>query len=157
MFYDVLLNSEFCNIRNGNIYIHRHEIWVKEKTTSFGCSNSNWGFWQQCQWMCWWPMAFPLCICSGLPMEKVEQMIMTSLDNITMIAHAIWGGKHITRACLGFGAVVWVSGTEWLGLLLSHWPSTLAISVPLVEQEYIQDDLFSLFIHVHAPKHFGNI
>ena len=25
-----------------------------------------------------------------------------------------------------------------------------------MEQEYIQDELSSLFIHVHAPRHFGN-
>ena len=31
-------------------------------------------------------------------------------------------------------AVIWVSGTEWLGPLISHRPSTLAILVPLVEQ-----------------------
>ena len=31
-------------------------------------------------------------------------------------------------------AVIWVSGTEWLGLLISHRPSTPAISVPLMEQ-----------------------
>ena len=65
-------------------------------------------------------MAFPLHMHSGLLMEKVEQMIMTSLDDVTMISHAIWGGKYIRRAHSGFGAVVWVSGTEQLGLLLSH-------------------------------------
>ena len=35
---------------------------------------------------------------------------------------------------MNLGAVVWVSGTEQLGLLRSHQPSTLAILVPLVEQ-----------------------
>ena len=65
-------------------------------------------------------MAFPLCMCSGLPTEKVEQTIVTSLDDVTMIAHAIWGGKYIRRTSLGLGAVIWVSGTECLGLLLSH-------------------------------------
>ena len=45
--------------------------------------------------------------------RKGEQTIVTSLDDITMIAYAIWAGKYITRAHLGFGAVVWVSGTEW--------------------------------------------
>ena len=106
--------------------------------------------------MCRQPMAFPLHMCSGLPTEKVEQTIMTSLDDVTMIAHAIWGGKYISRAHSGFGTVIWVSGIEHLGLLLSPKSSTLAISVPLVEQEYIQDELFSLFIHVHAPRLFGN-
>ena len=51
-------------------------------------------------------------------------------------------------------AVVSVSGTEWLGLLRSHQPSTLAISVPLMEQEYNQEELHTLFIHVHVPRPF---
>ena len=135
---------------------HRHEIWVKEEMTSFKCSYGNWGFWQQCLHMHRWPMAFPLHMCSGLPMEKVEQTIMTSLDDVTMIAHAIWGGKYIRRAHSGFGAGIWVFGTEWLGLLLGYWPSTLAILVPLLGQEYTQDELSSLFIHVDAPRLFGN-
>ena len=132
---------------------HGPEIWVKEKTTSFQCSYSNWGFWQWSWCMHRWPMAFPLHMCSGLPAEKVEQMIVTSLDDNTMITHAIW---YIRRAHLGFSAVIWVSGTEQLGLLSSHWASTLAISVPLMKQEYIQDELSSLVIHVHVPRLFGN-
>ena len=67
------------------------------------------------------------------------------------------GKGSIRRASLSFGAVIWVSGTEWFSLLLSHWPSTPAISVPLVEQDYIQDELSTLFIHVHAPRLFVNI
>ena len=49
-------------------------------------------------------------------------------------------------------AVIWVSGTDWLGLLRSHRPSTLAISVPLMEQEYNQEEPCTLFIHVHVPR-----
>ena len=101
-------------------------------------------------------MTFPLHMHSGLPTEKIEQTIMTSLDDVTMIAHAIWGGKYIRRAPSGFRAVVWVSVTEWLGLLLSHQPSTPAILVPLKGKEYTQDELSSLFIQVHAPRPFGN-
>ena len=66
------------------------------------------------------PMAFPLHMCSHLPTEKAEQTIMMSLEDVTMITHAIWGGKYIRRACSGFGVVIWVSGTEQLGLLSSH-------------------------------------
>ena len=79
-----------------------------------------------------------------------------SFGYVTMITHATGGGKYISRANSSFGAVIRVSGTEPLGLLLSHQPSTPAISVPLMEQEYIQDELSSLFIHVHAPRIFGN-
>ena len=45
-------------------------------------------------------MAFPLCMHSGLAMEKVEQMIVMLLDDVTMIAHAIWGGKYIRKSSL---------------------------------------------------------
>ena len=57
---------------------------------------------------------------SGLPMEKLEQMILMSLSDITVIAHATGGGKYIRKDCSSFGEVIWVSGTEQLGLLLSH-------------------------------------
>ena len=58
---------------------------------------------------------------------------------------------------MSLGAVIWVSGTEWLGLLRSHRPFTLAILVPLMEQEYNQEELCTLFIHVHVPRPFvGN-
>ena len=66
---------------------------------------------------------------------------MMSFSDVSMIAHAIGGGKYIRRANLSLGAVLWVSGAEWLGHLLSHQPSTLAILVPLMEQ---------------APRLFGN-
>ena len=74
-----------------------------------------------------------------------------------MISCAIWGGKYIRKSELKPGDVVWVSGTEQLGLLISHQHSTLAILVPLVEQEYNQEQLCTLFIHVHVPRPFmGN-
>ena len=74
-----------------------------------------------------------------------------------MISHAIWGGKYIKKSELEPGAVVWVYGTEHLGLLISYQPSTLAISVPLIEQEYNQEELCTLFIHVHVARPFlGN-
>ena len=39
-------------------------------------------------------------------------------------------GEHTRTSGLSSGS----SDTEWLGLLTSHIPSTLAISVPLMEQ-----------------------
>ena len=44
---------------------------------------------------------------------------------------------------------------EQLGQLLrSHQPSTLAILVPLVKQEYNLDELCVLFINLHVPRPF---
>ena len=60
-------------------------------------------------------MAFPLCMCSGFPTEKVEQMIVMSFYDVTMISPAIGGGKYIRRANMSPRDVVWVSGTEQLG------------------------------------------
>ena len=58
---------------------------------------------------------------------------------------------------MSLGAVFWVSGTKCLGQLSSHQPSTLAILVPLMEQEYNQKELCTLFILVHVPRPFlGN-
>ena len=85
--------------------------------------------------------------------RKVEQTIVTSSNDVTVISHAIRGGKYIRKASSSLSAVIWISGTEWLGPLLGHQPSTPAISVPLMEQEYI---LCTLFIHMHAPRLFGN-
>ena len=137
-----------------SIYIcHRLEIQDKEKTMQFVCSHSNCELW----WWCWQmgrqTMAFPLHMCSGFPMEKVEQMIVTLFYDVIMISHAVGGGKYIRKVSMSLGAVIWVSGTEWLGQLpRSHQPSTLAISVPLMEQEYILDELCALFIYLPVPR-----
>ena len=67
------------------------------------------------------------------------------------------GSKLYKVASMSLGAVIWVFGTEQLGQLLrSHQPSTLAISVPLVEQEYNLNELCVLFIYLHVPRPFGN-
>ena len=56
---------------------------------------------------------------------------------------------------MNLGAVIWVSGTERLGQSISHRPSTPAISVPLVE--YKQNELCTLFIHIHVPRPFWEL
>ena len=86
----------------------------------FGCSGSNWGFWQRCQQMHRQIMVFPLCMHVGFPTEKVEQIIVMLYSDVTVIAHAIGGVKCIRKASLSLGAVVWVSGIAQLGPLLSH-------------------------------------
>ena len=63
------------------------------------------------------------------------------------------GIGYKSKCAKSLGAVIWVSGTEWLGQLLGgHQPSTSAILVPLVEQEYIPVELCVLFIHLHVPQ-----
>ena len=79
---------------------------------------------------------------SAFPAEMGEQTILTSFSEviITQLMHLGIGYKR--KVCKSLRAVIWVSGTEQLGQLLgSHQPSTLAVSVPLMEQEYISVEL----------------
>ena len=55
---------------------------------------------------------------SAVPAEMGEQMILTSFGDviITLLVHL--GIEYKRKVCKGLGAVIWVSGTEWLGQLL---------------------------------------
>ena len=111
--------------------------------------NSQWGCWQRCRWI----PAISLCMHSAFPAEMGEQMILMSFSDTIIIQLMHFGIGYKRKVCKSFGAVDWVSGTEWLGQLLGgHWPSTLAISVPLMKQEYIPVELCALFIHLHVPR-----
>ena len=80
-------------------------------------------------------------------------MILTSFSDVIIVLLMHWERGYKRKACKSLGAVVWVSGTECLGQLLGgHRPSTLAISVPHVEQEYIPVELCALFIYLHVPR-----
>ena len=57
---------------------------------------------------------------------------------------------------MNLGAVVWVSGTEQLGLSISHRPSTPAISVPLVEQSITRMNCVPCLSICMSPDLFGN-
>ena len=66
-----------------------------------------------------------------------------------------WGGNYIRKASTSLGAVIWVFGTERLSQLLkSHGPSTSAILMPLMEQEYNLNKLSVLFIYLHVSRPF---
>ena len=80
-------------------------------------------------------------------------MILTSFDDVIIVLLVHLGIGYKRKACKSLRAVIWVSGTEQLGQLLGgHQPSTPAISVPLVEQEYIPVELCAFFIHLHVPR-----
>ena len=57
-------------------------------------------------------MAVPLCMCSGFPTERLEQLIMTSLYDVMRVSRATVGGNYKRKAqpSLGAGAitVIWV-------------------------------------------------
>ena len=82
-----------------------------------------------------------------------EQMTLTSFGDVIIFLLVHLGIGYKRKVHNSLGAVVQVSETEWLGQLLrGHQPSTLAISVPLVEQEYIPVELCALFIHLHVSR-----
>ena len=90
---------------------------------------------------------------SPLPAQMGEQKILMSFGDVIIILLMHLGIGYKRKAHKSLGAVVWVSGNEWLGQLLGgHQPSTSAISVPLMEQEYIPAELCALFIHLHIPR-----
>ena len=90
---------------------------------------------------------------SAFPTEMGEQMILTSFGDVIIVLLMHLGLGYKRKACMSLGAIIWVSGNEWLGQLPGgHQPSTSAISVPLVEQEYIPVELCALFIHLHVPR-----
>ena len=52
-------------------------------------------------------------------------------------------------------AVIWVSEFKHFSQLIGgHWPSTLAVSVPLMEKDYNPVKQCALFIHLHVPDLF---
>ena len=57
-----------------------------------------WDIWHACQQIGRWTMAVLLCMCSGFSTEILEQMIMTSLYDITRVSHATEGGNYKRRA-----------------------------------------------------------
>ena len=91
---------------------------------------------------------------NAFPAEMGEQTIMTSFGDVIIVLLMHWGIGYKRKAYKSLGAaVIWDSGTEQLGQLLEgHQPSTLAISVSLMEQKYIPVELCGLFIHLHVPR-----
>ena len=129
---------------------------LREKTTRFRCSYINWGFQWWCQQMHRQTMASPLCMHSGFLTGRSDQTIVMSWNDVTVIPHAILGGMYKRRAHTILRTLIWVSGTEQLGLLISHRPSTLAISVSLMEQSITRMNCVPCLSICMYPDLFGN-
>ena len=85
-----------------------------------------------------------------------EQTILTSFGDVITILLMHLGIGYKRKVCKSLGAVVWVSGTEWLGQLLGgHQPFTLAIWVSVMEQKYIPVELVTFFFICMYPDVFG--
>ena len=70
-----------------------------------------WDIQQGCWQVCRQIMAVLLHMCSGFPTKILEQMIMTSLYDVTRVSHATVGGNYKRRAQPSLRAaitVIWV-------------------------------------------------
>ena len=113
---------------------HRHENWVKEEMKRFGCIGSIWGsgmYARRCadEWQQFW------CACAVVfPLENQSRLLwchfMMSWGSLLLLREGTIKGEHNQTLGLSSG----YSGTKHLGLLTSHWPSTLAVLMPLVEK-----------------------
>ena len=106
-------DNEILNFRNKQLF----------GMDASGCADKPWQF---------------FCTCAVVfPLKMVEQMIMTSLNDVTRISHAIEGGNYkrgSTTELKEFDCCYYCHlgvSAQALGSLLSHRPSTLAVSVPL--------------------------
>ena len=82
-------------------------------------------------------MAVLLHMHSGFPTKMVEQTFVMSLNDVTRISYVLEGGNYkrgsatrLKEFCCCYYCHLGVLA-QVLGSLLSHRPSTLAVSVPL--------------------------
>ena len=93
--------------------------------------------WHGCRRVCRQIMVVLLHMCSGFPIKIVEQMFVTSLNDITRISCVLEGGNYKRGSATKlkeFGCCYYCHlgvQAQVLGSLQSQRPSTLAVSVPL--------------------------
>ena len=112
---------------------HRHGKGIRKRDEEVWSLCNIWYFQHGCRQMCRQTVVVLLCMHSGFPTLRLEQIVMPLYD-VTRISHATVGGNYKRRAQPSLGAavtVVWVFQHKCLGLSTSHRPSTLAVSVPL--------------------------
>ena len=82
---------------------HKHRKGIRKRDDEVWILCNIWGFWHGHWWMCRWTMAVLLHMCSGFPTERLEQMIITSLYDITRVSCSIVGGNYKRGAWLSLG------------------------------------------------------
>ena len=108
-------------------------------------------------------MVVLLCMHSCFPTKMVEQMFMTSLNDITRISCALEGGNYkrgSTTKLKEFSCCYYCHlgvQAQVLGSLQSHRPSTLAVSVPLEKEAYPGSAVLFVFTNSMCPDLFGGL
>ena len=80
----------------GRVSQARNRVWKRDDEVQNLCHFQF--IWHGCWQMCRRTMVVLLCMHSGFPMKLIEQMIMTSLDDVMRFSRAIEGGKYKRRA-----------------------------------------------------------
>ena len=124
-------------------------LWKTQQGSCVAKENSQ----QGCQQRCRQIIAIALHMHSTFPVDMGEQMIPMSFSDVIITQLVHLGIGYIRKVHKSLRAVIWVFETVQLGQLLAgNQPSTSAVSVTLMEQEYIQAELCALFIHLHVPR-----
>ena len=134
--FHLLILKDACS--NVGSVCHRHEIQVKEKAMMFRCIYSIWGSSMDAsrcadKWQCFWctyTVVFPLEDQS----RQSWHHEMRSQWFLMLLREGTIKGEPNKTLGLSSGS----SDTKHLGLFTSHRPSTLAISMPLMEQNIIR-------------------
>ena len=99
-----------------------------------------------------------MCMHSGFPAGRSEQMIMMSFHNVTRISHAIEEGNYKRRALPNPGAVVWVFWYKAFGSVDETQILYFSCLSASCGEEHIQNRMCDLFIHMHCTQTFlGNL
>ena len=113
--------------------------------------------------MCRQIMAVLLHMHSGFPAKMVEQMFMTSLNNVTSISCALEGGNYKKGSATKleeFGCCYYCHlgvQAHVLGFLQSHRPSTLAVLVPLKLEAYPRSAVLFVLTNSMCPDLFRGL
>ena len=94
-----------------HIYMSQAQKRVQKIDNEVQTLRNIWNLHHGCRQICRQTMVVLLCMCSGFPAEILEQMIMTSLYDVTRVSHARMGGNHKGRGQPSLGAastVIWV-------------------------------------------------
>ena len=133
---------------------HRHGKGIWKRDNEVWTLHNILDFWHGCQWMCRQTMVVLLCMHSGFPAERLEQMIVTSLYDVTRVSCATVGRNYKRRAWLSLGAavtVIWVFQHKRLGLWQATDPLLWLSWCPL-SRKHIQNAQCCLFFNKHASR-----
>ena len=139
-------------IPGGECHRHRKGIWKRDDKV--WTLHNIWDFWHRCWQMHRWTMVVLLCMCSGFPTKRLEQMIVTSLYDVTRVSHATVGGNYKRRVWMSLWTavtVIWVFQYKCLGLRQATDLLLQLCQCPL-SRKHIQNAQCCFFFNKHVSR-----